>query len=75
VETGFQERAGTAAPLGRSRLLVDVREVARAGYEGMKHGQRLVIPGWKNRLAVESLRVSPRSVVTKMVSRMHEKKK
>ncbi len=75
VETGFQERAGTAATLGRSRLLVDVGQVAHDGYEGMKQGKRLVIPGWKNRLAVESLRVSPRSMVTKMVSRMHEKKK
>jgi len=76
VETGFQARAGTATTgLSRSRLLVDVVEVARAGYEGMKQGKRLVIPGWKNRLAVESLRASPRSMVTKMVSRMNGEKK
>ncbi len=76
VETGFQKRAGVGdTSLVRSPLLVDVVEVARAGYEGMKQGKRLVIPGWKNRMAVESLRVSPRSLVTKMVSRMHEGKK
>jgi uncharacterized protein len=75
VETGFQARAGVGDSMVRSPLLVDVRKVARAGYEGMKQGKRIVIPGWKNRLAVASLRVSPRSTVTKMVSRMHEKKK
>ena len=75
VETGFQKRAGTGSnQMMKSPLLVDVREVARAGYEGMKQGKRLVIPGWKNRLVVEALRLSPRSVTTKMVSRMHEKK-
>jgi short-subunit dehydrogenase len=48
--------------------------VARLGYEGMKQGKRLVIPGWKNRLLVQMLRVSPRSMVTKMVSRIQEEK-
>ena len=75
VETGFQQRAGVGDGLVRSPLLVDVRKVAREGYEAMKQGKRIVIPGWKNRLAVDSLRLSPRSTVTKMVSRMHEKKK
>lgn len=75
VATGFQKRAGTESnEMMKSPLLVDVREVARAGYQGMKQGKRLVIPGWKNRLVVEMLRASPRSVATKMVSRMHEKK-
>lgn len=76
VATGFQRRAGTDSnQMMRSPLVLDVREVARAGYEGMKQGKRLVIPGWKNALLVQGLRASPRGVVTKMVSRMHEKKK
>jgi len=57
-----------------SPLLVDVREVARVGYEGMKQGKRLVIPGWKNRVGVEMLRISPRAVVTKVVRKLQEKK-
>jgi short-subunit dehydrogenase len=52
-----------------------VREVARAGYEGMKQGKRLVIPGWKNRAVIHGLRLSPRSTATQMVSRMNAKKK
>ena len=76
VETGFQARAGTStADVARSPLLVDVREVARAGYEGMKQSKRLVIPGWKNRALIQGLRLSPRSTATKMVSRMNGKKK
>jgi len=52
-----------------------VREVARAGYEGMKQGKRLVIPGWKNWMMVEMLRVSPRGTVTKAVRKIQENKK
>jgi short-subunit dehydrogenase len=75
VKTNFQRRAylqGTA--MANSPLLVDVREVARLGYEGMMRGKRLVIPGWKNRAGVELLRISPRSIVTKVVRRLQEKK-
>jgi len=76
VATGFQKRAGTESnQMMKSPLLVDVRDVALAGYEGMKQGKRVVIPGWKNALVVQGLRASPRSIVTKMVSGMHEKKK
>ena len=55
VKTNFQKRAyleGTA--MATSPLTVDVRVVARAGYEGMKQGKRIVIPGWKNRLGRRS---------------------
>ena len=75
VKTNFQRRAyleGTA--MVNSPLLVDVREVALVGYEGMMRGKRLVIPGWKNRAGVELLRLSPRAVVTKVVRRLQEKK-
>lgn len=75
VKTNFQRRAyleGTA--MANSPLLVDVREVARTGYEGMQKGKRVVIPGWKNRVGVELLRISPRSIVTKVVRKIQEKK-
>ncbi len=76
VATNFQKRAHTdTSTMMRSPLLMDVREVARAGYEGMKAGKRLVIPGWKNRAAVEMLRLSPRGTTVKMVSKMHTGKK
>jgi short-subunit dehydrogenase len=76
VETGFQKRAHAG---GSSRanapLYMDVQEVARAGYEGMKAGKRIVIPGWKNRLLTEALRLVPRNTVAKAVGRMYKSKK
>jgi short-subunit dehydrogenase len=76
VETNFQKRAHVG---GSSRangpLYMDVHEVVRLGYEGMKQGKRLVIPGWKNRLLVQMLRLAPRSTITRMVSNMYEKKR
>jgi hypothetical protein len=74
VETNFQKRAHMGGTrLAGGPLLVDVREVARVGYEGMKQGKRLVIPGWKNQLMVQLLRLSPRMMTARMVSRLHEK--
>jgi short-subunit dehydrogenase len=76
VETGFQKRAHSG---GSSRanapLYMDVQDVARAGYDGMKQGKRIVIPGWKNRLLTEALRLVPRNTVTKTVGRMYKSKK
>ena len=75
VKTNFQKRAyleGTG--MMNSPLMVDVQEVARVGYEGMNRGTRLVIPGWKNRVGIQMLRLSPRAAVTKIVRKMQEKK-
>jgi short-subunit dehydrogenase len=75
VKTNFQKRAyleGTA--MINSPLMVEVQEVARIGYEGLKQGKRIVIPGWKNRAGVELLRISPREMVTKVVRKLQEKK-
>jgi len=50
---------------------MDIREVARLGYIGMKEGKRVVIHGWKNRLTTNVLCVIPRNTVTKMVGQMY----
>ncbi len=76
VETGFQKRAHTGgSSRGNAPLYMDVQEVARAGYDGMKAGKRIVIPGWKNHLLTEALRLVPRNTVTKTVGRMYKSKK
>jgi short-subunit dehydrogenase len=75
VKTNFQRRAHISdTQLANNSLLVDVREVARAAYEGMKQGKRVVIPGWKNRFGVQMLRLSPREMVTKVVRKIQESK-
>jgi len=76
VQTNFQKRAHTGGSSRANKgLSVDVREVARQGYLGMKEGQRIVIPGWKNRLLTNLIRAVPRNTVTKMVGRMYAAKR
>ncbi len=75
TETGFAARAGNQ----RSRLfalglVMDAGSVARAGYEGMKAGRRLVITGLINKLVIQSLRISPRRLVTALVRKLNEKR-
>ena len=75
VTTNFQKRAYLeGAKMVNSPLLVDVREVARIGYAGMKQGKRIVVPGWKNRAIVEAVRLAPRNMLTKVVRKLQEKK-
>lgn len=73
TRTGFAE----IAKMTESRLFTMMRpmsseDVARAGYRGMMSGKRLVIPGAKNKLLVQSLRVSPRRTVTALVRKFQE---
>lgn len=65
--TGFQARAGMeGVRLFRGPLLMDAAPVARAGYEGLMRGRRLVVPGVGNKLLMESVRFAPRRLVTKI---------
>lgn len=73
--TEFQERAGFAdVPLLRGPLVTDAAKVARAGWEGMKKGKRVVIPGLANRILAAGTRVSPRRLTTKIARRLQEKR-
>lgn len=73
VPSGFQEAANMRedAPLLRSPGAKPPDVVAEAGYRGMMRGRRIVIPGVLNKVGVQSLRVSPRRVVTGVVGRLH----
>ena len=75
--TGFQRRAGMEASKLFSGVLqvADAAAVARAGYEGFRAGKRIVIPGLINKIGVQSIRVSPRALATKMVKRMQERRR
>ena len=72
TRTGVQSRAR----MGRSRLfntlsVMDAEQVAREGYDGMKAGRRLVVPGLMNKLTAQSARFVPRRMVTKVVRRIN----
>jgi len=65
TDTEFQTRAGTErTTLFRRTRPMDAATVARDGYRALMKGKPLVISGIRNRLLMESLRVSPRRVVT-----------
>ena len=74
--TGFQARAdmeGSGLFTGFMKVM-DAAAVARAGYQGFRSGQRIVVPGLLNKLVAQSVRVSPRRLVTRIVRTMQAKR-
>jgi uncharacterized protein len=41
-------------------------EVARVGYRGLINGRRVVVVGLRNKLLVQSARIGPRRLVTRV---------
>src|SRR6266404_5340609 len=74
TDTEFQKRAGTEETLLFRRMRpMDAKAVARDGYRGLMKGKSLVISGLGNWLLAESLRVSPRRLVTAISRRLIER--
>jgi uncharacterized protein len=73
TETGFAKRAD----MEKSRLFKMGRmrsdDVARSGYRAMLKGKTLVITGTRNWLMMESLRFSPRKMVTAIARSVQER--
>jgi len=57
------------------KKMMDTKTVAKIGYQGLMRNQTVVIPGIKNRILAESIRFSPRNLVTKIVRSMNELEK
>lgn len=74
--TEFQRSTGLdPARLARSPFAMDAASVARAGYEGMMRGKRVVVPGATNRTLVQALRVTPRRIAAAVARRIQESKR
>ena len=74
--TEFQKRAGLEMTrLFKSPLVMDAPTVARAGYDGMMRGKRVVVPGATNRTLVQALRVTPRRLAAAVARRIQESKR
>jgi short-subunit dehydrogenase len=74
TETGF----AAAADMESTRLFTMTKPmssaaVARVGYDAMKSGRRVVIAGLRNMLLAQSIRVTPRRMVTTIVRRLQER--
>ena len=65
--TGFGADSGMAEARLFRLGTMDARSVAQTGYEGFRRGSVVVIPGLANKATIQSLRVSPRMAVRKLV--------
>ena len=69
--SGFQDKADMqASALVKGKKLPTAEEVAAAGYAAMKRGQRVFVPGVMNWLIAQSVRFTPRSMVTSLVMQL-----
>jgi uncharacterized protein len=74
TDTGFQGRAGIEnTKLFKTLRPMDAKTVARDGYRGLMAGKTLVISGFRNWLLAESLRFSPRKLVTAISRKVLDK--
>jgi uncharacterized protein len=70
VETGFQRRAG----MRTERFSGPVKpwspaQVAAAGWAAFSKGERMVVPGWSNKIAVYGSRATPRRLLLPILKR------
>jgi short-subunit dehydrogenase len=52
---------------------MEAGDVARAGFEGLLKGRRLVIPGVVNKLLVQSARIAPRALILRISKSLTER--
>lgn len=73
--SGFQDKAVMQdSALVKGKSLPTSEEVAAKGYRAFQRGQRVYIPGCMNWLLAQSVRFTPRNVVTALVSQMSKPK-
>jgi short-subunit dehydrogenase len=66
TRTRFQRRKGAENPRPDEVDMMAPSVVAEAGYEGFARGERIVIPGLKNRLLVQVARLLPRKLLASL---------
>lgn len=73
--TEFSLSAGTGtSPLFKYGGLASSIDVARAGYLAMLAGRAIEIPGLKNKILVQLLRLTPRFLIRKLVALVNQSK-
>lgn len=73
VDTGFRIKGNTPSTDQSDRsVALDPEHVARAGYEGLKNGKRVVVPGKLASVAPQLTRFLPRKIVTRVVKKLND---
>ncbi|GMA49958.1 short-chain dehydrogenase [Alicyclobacillus contaminans] len=71
--TEFASRANmSTSRLFQGSGVMDVKTVARLGYEGLMKGRNIVIPGMRNRVLATSTRFAPRRLITRIARFLNE---
>ena len=70
--TDFAETAGVSNKRLFSRMVADVDDIGRYGYAAMMRGDRVAIPGIRNKLMIHAERLAPRLLVTKIARMAQE---
>lgn len=70
TESSFGEDSGMGKLDMFSSSTMSAKTVAKAGYEGYRDNEDVVIPGWKNRLMVTSTGFLPRFATRKLVGKL-----
>ena len=74
TDTGLTARAGTGnTVLFKKMRPMDAKTVARDGYRGLMAGKTIVISGFRNWLLAETVRFSPRKLVTAVSRKILDK--
>jgi uncharacterized protein len=74
VETEFHARAGMSANVFPPLLTRTAERVAREGYQGLKQGRRVVVPGTANKLVAALVRFVPRKMLLDATA-LHQKRR
>ena len=72
TDTDFFEKSGMlSARLFQRGNLMAPQDVAKAGYEGLMAGDRVVVPGVANKIIVFSRRLLPEATLAKMTEKLY----
>ncbi len=72
TDTDFFEKSGmVSARMFQKANLMAPQDVAKAGYEGLMAGERVVVPGVANKIIVFSRRLLPESTLAKMTEKLY----
>jgi short-subunit dehydrogenase len=71
TRSGFQDKAAmNDSALVKGRRLAPADEVGRAGYRAMMAGKRVFVPGFINKVLVQTVRFTPRRTVVAIVKKL-----
>lgn len=73
INTEFQKKAGIKKGELSKSYMMESEEAALCAYKGFKKGKKIIVPGIKNKLLVQSFRFLPRSIIGKIALKLNSR--